>query len=166
MDAQLLEQLYRKYYPSALLYCTALCGSPELAKDLATDAFVKAWLSLPDEVPSFRFWLLRVCKNLWIDHVRKYCREVSDESLQYMAGAESPETIFLRNERSRYLWKSIAQLPPPDRELVTLHYFSGLSLQEIAPIVGKSHDAVRQRMVRLRQILKTKLEEQGYGYDI
>lgn len=54
-------------------------------------------------------------------------------------------------------------LSPPDRELVVLHYFSGLSLQEIAPILNVSYAAVRQRMVRLRQILKQRMEEQGYG---
>lgn len=163
MDAQLLEELYRKYYASALLYCTALCADEELAKDLTADAFVKAYLSLPENVPSFRYWLLRVCRNLWIDHLRKYRREVSDEPLQHLAGADSPEVIYLRSECRRCLWHAIAQLPPPDRELVTLHYFSGLSLQEIAPMLGKSYSAVRQRMVRLRKTLKTIMEEQGYG---
>lgn len=166
MDTQLLEQLYRKYYSSALLYCTALCGNEELAKDITADAFVKAWLSLPDDVPSFRCWLLRVCRNLWIDHLRKNRRQVSEEPLQYIAGDLSPETRYLRSERSRYLWEVIAQLPPPDRELLILHYFSGLSLQEIAPILGIRYAATRQRMVRLRQALKQKMEEEGYGYDI
>lgn len=166
MDAQLLEQLYRTYYTSALLYCTALCGQEELAKDLVADAFVKAYLSLPDHIPSFRYWLLRVCKNLWIDHLRKYSREVSAEPLQYLPGDCSPETSYLRNERSRFLWKTIAALPPSDREILILHYFSGLSLQEIAPIAGKSYPAVRQRIARLRQTLKQQLEEQGYGSDI
>ena len=166
MDAELLEQLYRKYYASVLLYCTVLCGNEELAKDITADAFIKAYLSLPDEVPSFRFWLLRVCKNLWIDHLRKHRREISEEPLQYIAGEVSPEVRYLQSERSRCLWRAIADLPPMDRELVTLHYVSGLPLQQIAPIVGKTYPAVRQRMVRLRQTLKSKMEEEGYGYDI
>ena len=166
MDAEFLEQLYRKHYASALLYCTALCGNEELAKDITADAFVKAYITLPNDVPTFRYWLLRVCKNLWIDHLRKQRWETSDESLQYISGSGSPEAQYLRNEQSRCLWKAIAALPPLDREVLTLHYFSGLSLQEIAPIVGKTYPAVRQRMVRLRQTLKTKMEEQGYGSDI
>lgn len=166
MDAQLLEQLYRKHYASALLYCTALCGNDELAKDITADAFIKAWLSLPEEIPSFRYWLLRVCKNLWIDHLRKHRHEASGEALQHIPSENSPERQFLRSERSQILWKAILSLPPPDRELVVLHYYSGLPLQEIAPILGKSYAATRQRLVRLRQTLKLQLEEQGYGYDI
>lgn len=164
MDADLLEQLYRKYYNAALLYCTALCGDEHLAQDITADAFVKAYLSLPDDVPSFRYWLLRVCKNLWIDHLRKHSREVSDEPLQYMASGNTPEEQYLRDEQHRSLWNAITELPSADRELVTLHYFSGLSLQEAAQVMGRSYPAVRQQMTRLRKTLRLKLEEQGYGY--
>ena len=166
MDADLLEELYHKYYGMALLYCTALSGDSHMAHDIASDAFVKAYLSLPNNVPSFRYWLLRVCKNLWIDHLRKRKWEVSSEPLQSMASTVTPETIYLQKERSRCLWKAISELPPLDRELLTLHYFSGLSLQEAAVILGKSYDATRQRMVRLRQTLKQRMEEFGYGEEL
>jgi len=39
-------------------------------------------------------------------------------------------------------------------------------LQEAAKLLGKSYDATRQRMVRLRQTLKQRLEEQGYGAEL
>ena len=165
MDSDVLEQLYRKYYGAALLYCTALCGDDQLAQDLTSEAFVKAYLSLPNDVSSFRYWLMRVCRNLWIDHLRKHRRETSDEPLQYITDGITPETTYLRDERNRCLWKAIAELPPVDREMVTLHYFSGLSLLEVSQMIGKNYPSVRQRMVRVRQILKLKMEEQGYGYE-
>lgn len=163
MDPDLLEQLYRKYYGAAYAYCLALCGDEYLAQDITADAFVKAYLSLPEEVPSFRYWLLRVCKNLWIDHLRRHRREVSDAPLEHMTDGVTPETRCIQSERSRCLWNAIGTLPPLDRELVTLHYVSGVSLQEAARLLGKSYPAVRQRMVRLRQTLKQRMEEQGYG---
>lgn len=163
MDSDLLESLYRKHYAPAVLYCLRLCGDTHLAQDIVSDAFVKAYLSLPNGVPSFRYWLLRVCRNLWIDHLRKEKQTASDEPLQYISDLSTPETVYLQKERSRYLWKAISELPPADRELLTLHYFSGLSLQEAAVILGKSYDATRQRMVRLRQTLKQRMEAYGYG---
>ena len=163
MDADLLEELYRKYYSAAVLYCTVLCGDEHLAQDIASDAFVKAYLSLPNDVPSFRYWLLRVCRNLWIHHLRKRKWEISPEPLQYMTDGVTPETTYLRDERNRCLWRAISELPPLDRELLTLHYISGLRLQEAAKLIGKSYDATRQRMVRLRQTLRIRLEEMGYG---
>ena len=163
-ETEILEQLYRRYYSAAYLYCLSLCGDGHTAQDLVSDAFVKAYLSLPEEVPSFRYWLFRVCKNLWIDHVRKQPMLLSEEHLLSIADHRTPESHYLQNERYRALWQSIHTLSAIDREIVTLHYFSELPLQEVARLVGKSYPAVRQRLSRLRQILKQRMEEQGYDF--
>lgn len=126
------------------------------------DAFVKAYISLPDDTPSFRYWLCRVVKNLWLDHLRKHKRLVSDERLQYLISGETPESRYLAEERYRLLWKAMETLTASDREILTLHYFSGLSMQEVAAMVGKSYPALRQRISRLRRTLKERMEEQGY----
>lgn len=163
MDADVLEELYHKYYHSAVLYCISLCGTQQLAEDIATDAFVKAYLSLPNDVTSFRYWLMKVCKNLWIDYLRKHRREVSDEYLPEISDGTTPETTYILNERTRCLWDTINTLPAADREMLILHYFSGLTLQEISQLTGRTAPAVRTRMMRLRQTLKRKMEEYGYG---
>ena len=160
MDNEALEALYRRHYSSALAYCTALCGDDHTAQDLVNEAFVKAFLALPEEIPSFRYWFLRVCKNLWIDELRRRQHLASDEALQYIS---DHKTAFLREERHRCLWAALAALAPQDRELITLHYFSGLPLYEIALLMGKSYPAVRQKLTRLRHVLKQRMEEQGYG---
>lgn len=156
--------LYNRYYNAALLYLTAMCSDAELAKDIVADAFVKAYISLPQEIPSFQFWLFRVCKNLWIDHLRKQPKLLSEEHLLTVADHQTPESRYLDNERYRCLWLGISSLPPIDREIVTLHYFSNLPLTDVARLVGKSYPAVRQRLSRLRQILKQRMEEQGYDF--
>ena len=81
MEADILEALYREHYSAALLYCMALCGDGQLAQDLTAEAFIRAYLSLPDRIPSFRWWLLRVCKNLWTDHLRRQKRELGSDLL-------------------------------------------------------------------------------------
>ena len=131
MDADLLDELYRKYYCATLLYCTALCGDSYLAQDIATDAFVKAYLSLPEDIPSFRYWLLRVCKNIWIDHLRKQKFRAEAESPDRLADPVTPETAYIQDQERRALWNAIRSLEPADRELVTLHYFSALTLKQI-----------------------------------
>ena len=163
MDQEILEALYRRHYSEAILYCMSLCGDEHLAQDLVSDAFVKAYLSLPDDTPSFQYWLLKVCKNLWIDHLRRQKFFTSAEPLDQLADPVTPETAYIQDQERRTLWNAIRSLEPPDRELVTLHYFSALPLTQIAPLLGKSHAAVRQQLSRLRRILKQRMEEQGYG---
>ena len=162
-ETDILEQLYRRYYSAAYLYTLALCGDAHTAQDIVADAFIKAYLSLPDDVPSFRYWLFRVCKNLWIDQCRRHSHLAGPEALDFHPDPNTPETIYLQNQQKKALWTALGNLSPADRELIILHYFSGLPLKEIAPLMGKSHDAVRQRMVRLRQKLREELEAQGYG---
>lgn len=159
-----MEELYRNYYAGAILYCTALCGNPTIAEDIVADAFVKAYLSLPNEVPSFQYWLLRVCRNLWLDQLRRSKHFASDAALEFIPDHRTPESVYLENERLHALWAAITSLSPLDRELVTLHYFMGLPLHEIAVIIGKSYTAVRQRLSRLRKTLRQRMEEQGYGF--
>lgn len=162
-ETDILEQLYCRYYSAAYLYTLSLCGDAHTAQDIVADAFVKAYLSLPDNVPSFRYWLFRVCKNLWIDQCRKNRHLTSPEALEFIPDPNTPESIYLQNEQRKALWAALNTLSPADRELVTLHYFSGLPLHEIAPLVGIRYDAVRQRIARLRAKLKHELEVQGYG---
>ena len=164
MEHDILQLLYQRYYHSALRYTTAICANTEVAKDIVADAFIRAYLTLPQEIPSFQYWLFRVCKNLWIDYIRKQPSPVSEEDLRTMADHRTPESICLENERHQLLWQCIHSLSPVDREIVTLHYFSDLPLQEVARLVGKSYPAVRQRLSRLRQILKQRMEEQGYDF--
>ena len=163
MDADLLEELYRKYYSAAVLYCISLCGDEHLAQDLVADAFVKAYLTLPEDIPSFRYWLLRVCKNLWFDHLRRHRHLTPDPIPEDLPDHTTPESRYIRSEELRCLWSAINTLPPMDRELLTLHYFSDVPLQEAARLLGKSYPAVRQRIHRLRQTLRTYMEEQGSG---
>ena len=165
-EKDILELLYSRYYDEALLYCLTLCGSRETAEDLVEEAFIKAYLSLPGEVPSFRYWLFRVCKNLWIDQLRKQKWAADSDVAVWLAAAwaaeqNTPEAEFLKSEGYRCLWDSIGTLPQADREIVMLHYFFDMPLHEIARLQDKSYPAVRQRLVRLRQTLKKRLEEQG-----
>lgn len=162
-DEKTLEALYRRHYSAAYLYCLSLCSDSHTAQDIVADAFVKACLSLPDEAPSFRYWLLRVCKNLWIDHCRRQSHLVGSEALEFIPDPNTPEWIYLQNEQKQTLWAALNNLSPRDRELITLHYFSGIPLREIASLTGKSYEAVRQRISRLRTKLRNELEAQGYG---
>jgi len=160
MKPDLLEQLYRQYYGPALLYALSLCGSETLAEDLVADAFVRALEVLDDSHPAVSFWLFRVLQHLWIDHLRReQCKPEPAPAPQL-----TPEQLFLQNERQRLLWATIARLPQTDREVLTLHYFSGLSMAEIGQLFGKSPGAVKTKLCRLRQQIKTEMEAQGYEF--
>lgn len=158
MEQKLLEQLYRQHYHQALLYALSLCGSQAMAEDLVADAFVKAFVTLDREHPAFQFWLYRVLKNLWIDQIR---REKQKPDF-HLPDSDTPEQQLLRSERHRQLWQAISRLPSADREVLILHYFSGLPIPQIASILNRTPGSIKTKLCRLRQNLKHDMEEQGY----
>jgi len=161
MHSDILEELYRQYYGAALLYVLSLCRDRALAEEIVHDAFVKAYLSLPDDAPSFPFWLMKVCRNLWYDHARRL-KFLSSESPPEQIDPATPEALLLQTEDAAALWRGIDRLDGADRELLVLHYFAARPLNELAALLGLSAAAARQRLHRARIKLRRILEEDGY----
>ena len=58
---------------------------------------------------------------------------------------------------------AIMKLNPGDRQVLVLYYYQELSVREIARIIGRTENAVIQRLNRARGRLKKILTEVGYG---
>ena len=157
MDKDIFEALYRRYYAPALLYAQGLCRSRHL------EAFCRAWLSLPDEVTSFRGWLFRVLRNLIIDHQRRQ-KHLSADDPPEQPDHTTPESALLHREDAAALYRALERLPDADRELLTLHCFARLTAPELADTLHMTPAAVRQRLHRAQTRLRQNMEEDGYGF--
>lgn len=71
-----IEELYIKYHKEVYLYAYSLCKNHHISQDLTSDTFYKAYLSMNSEVEYIKYWLFRVCKNQYIDYLRKSKRTV------------------------------------------------------------------------------------------
>lgn len=163
MDRDIYEQLYQKYYAPALLYAQALCRSRHLAEDMVQEAFYRAWLSLPEDVVSFRSWLFRVLRNLIIDHQRRQ-KHLADVPPPDTIDETTPESLLLKREDAAALYRAMEALPESDRELLTLYCFARLSAAELAEALRVTPAVIRQRLRRARIRLRQKMEEDGYEF--
>lgn len=166
MHRDILEQLYVRYYKPAFLYTLSLCNDRDLAEDIVADAFVKLYLSLSDHQSPFQYLLLRTCKNLWIDHLRRQKRNVPSENdpLREIADGDTPEERLLQNERLSVLYHCMRRLPEAEREILVLYYFANLRLKEIAQLLRATPGSIKTRMFRARRNLKKMLEDNGYEF--
>lgn len=165
MDKDILEELYKKYYNTAYLYTLSLCKSKELAEDILADAFVKAFISLK-EATSFKYWLLVVCKNLWIDFLRKE-KKLSKLSIEDIALESKDEQLdfkLILSERNRYIYTSIAKLPENYREVLILFYYGELSIVEISKLTKIPPMNIKTLLHRGRKKLKEILEEKDHEF--
>lgn len=75
MESDVLRELYEKYHQKAYLYVLSLCRDRETAEDIVSEGFEKAFLTVEGCPEGFFWWLLRVCRNLWLDTLRKQKRQ-------------------------------------------------------------------------------------------
>ena len=71
MEPRSLEELYRRCAGELYLYAYSLCQNRAQAQDLTAEAFCRALLSLEGEGVQWRGWLFKVCRNLWLDELRR-----------------------------------------------------------------------------------------------
>ena len=141
------------------LYAYSLCKDHHSAQDLTSDTFFKAYLSI-DEVSYIKYWLFRVCRNLYLDSIRKQ-REYSREDISDKV--QSPEVDILdqiiETEEKRQIYDLVIRLSDSYREILILYYYCGFSVKDISSNHSISVSSVKTTLYRARKKLRRELEE-------
>ena len=158
MKNEAIERLFKKYYNEAKLYVAALCHDEALAEDIVSESFYKAFTRIDEEKESFKFWLLKVCRNAYFDYLKKNRRLSALHDNMAADTADLAEKV-IEDEEYRALYRAIALLKDNYREVILLYYFDELSVSEIAGITEQSVQNVKVLMYRARMKLKENLED-------
>ncbi len=155
-DSAAFELLYQRHGGRTYALCVRLCADPTRARELAHDAFVRAW----ERLGSFRgdaafgTWLHRLTVNVVLEAARRDQRrrarvEVADDpaDLELAASRDSDPLVRMQLE------EAIAALPPNARMVFVLHDVEGYSHQEIAERMELAAGTVRAHLHRARQLL-------------
>lgn len=130
-----------------------------MAQDLTSETFYKAILSLDDNVSYIKYWLFRVCKNLFIDHARKDKEFSNTEGLEDTVTSElTPLDNLMESEEKRHLYNQVINLHHSYREILILYYYCDFTLNEICKMTGMTTGSAKTLLFRARKKLKIKLE--------
>lgn len=166
MPARDFESIYADC--SRLVYWTAygVVKAHADAMDVSQNVFLRVLKHIQKlegmNDAQLRGWLYRVTVNACLDLKRKQRREViTDEGFDALPVSQSelPEAAALDAEQKRILREAIDSLPDIYRETVILHYFSGLSYENIAAHTGVSEGTVKSRMSRAKDKLFSLLKD-------
>lgn len=154
-----LEKLYIKYYRELYIYAFSLCKNHHLAQDLTSDTFFKAYLSLDDDVEYFKYWIFRVCKNLYFDFLRKEKEYSSENKLENIIfNNETPLDKIIESDERKHLYSLVINLRESYREILILYYYCGFSIEEISKSRDITESAAKTLLFRARKKLKNALE--------
>ncbi len=159
-DPAAFGMLYERYLDRMYAYLRARTSSAEDAADLTQQVFLRAFDALDQYRPqraSFATWLFRIARNTATDAYRRQKSAVAWDllpaALQPIAG-DDPEASALRQETRDRLRLVLGGCDEGTREVLALRYGAGLSVAEIAAIVGKSEAAVKKQLTRALRALK------------
>jgi RNA polymerase sigma factor (sigma-70 family) len=133
-DESALDYLYKKHYKMMLSMVLRNNGSEQEALDIFQDALIVFWQKAVDvnfELTSkISTYLYSVCKNLWRKELERKKRfEDSDK--------EDSEYNQLENqEMVKIIHDCIGELGDSCRQILSYHYFDGLSMDQIAKKMG------------------------------
>lgn len=154
-------RLLKPNHDSLARFARAMTKSSEEARDLVSDTVEQAFKHL-DSLKSdeaFLSWLFTIASRI---EKRRRWRERIFERFDPILHDEAAETIA-RNPNTdalydtQILYDALQKLPFKQREAFTLFEISGFSLQEIQEMQGDSLSAVKMRVVRAREALRTML---------
>jgi RNA polymerase sigma-70 factor, ECF subfamily len=130
------------------------------AEDMTQEIFIKVYQNLKSyraDSGSFQSWILKVGRNLIIDHYRQARR------YQQVGGSEELETLNLKDdiipnphraaeqtEAAQFLMEGLQSLPPELKEAVVLRDLEGMPYQEMADLLGIPEGTVKSRINRGR----------------
>jgi len=177
-DDRALGELYDRH--GATLYSLAVAIARERAdaEEIVADALGQAWRTASQFDPgrgSVGAWLATITRSRALDLVRARGRRAralaraageSGEGLSApLAAADAPERRVERQEARQLVGRSLAELPEPQRRVIELAYFTGLTQTEIAAELREPLGTVKTRMragmEKLRDSLARLLPREG-----
>ncbi|MHB8235302.1 MAG: RNA polymerase sigma factor [Solirubrobacteraceae bacterium] len=159
-DQDALAFLYARFADDICGYARSIVHDPHEAEDVTQQVFAKLMRVIGKyqerEVPFFA-WMLRVTRNVAVDHLRKQHPIPVEE----VRGEDPTPQRHPQVDSLSALSEALETLPMAQREVLVLRHVAGLSPGEIATRVGKSEGSIHGLHHRGRRSLIAELTSRG-----
>lgn len=162
-DQAAFLELYERHRQPIFRFAYRLLGEVDIAEDVTHDCFLSL-IRKPEnfrpERASLRTYLFAAARNLALKYFRNSGRETGLEEMTeepQLSPRHEPLRKLLDEELAAEVRRAVFSLPPLQREALVLFEYEGLSLNDIAEITGADVGAVKGRLYRARERLKSVL---------
>lgn len=160
--ARLVQQYERLVYT----ICYQFVKDPQLAEDLAQEAFLSAYTHREDCPPgSYKPWLARIAANKAKDYLKSaYRRRVSaseDDAIDAFARTgrdPPPEELAITRDEAARAKAAILALKEPYHQAAVLFFLEERDVNEIAAALRRPPKTVHTQIYRARILLRDALK--------
>jgi len=171
-DRSAFDALVRLYDKNVLRLALQVIGSPEEARDLYQEAFLKVYRSIRNfrSEAKFSTWLYRVVMNVCLDHMRRQKARKEVPAPQYEDGETEflqmvpddrptvdPERATHSKEVAQRIRTALDRLNPRERMVFELKHYQGMKLRAIGEICNTSEQTAKNCLFRATQKLRVEL---------
>lgn len=151
-----IREAVMKYSDILYKVCIVILCNEQDAQDAIQDTFCRYLEKRPEfrDGEHEKAWLIRVATNICRDMVRFRVRHPKisiDEVENSLTAPEEKETL-----------RELLELPVKQKTVIYLHYVEGYRIKEIADILGTTEGAVKMRLKRGKEQMRTTWKE-AYG---
>lgn len=160
-DQRAFAELYEAYFDRIYRYVYLKIGDRVEAEDMTQQVFVNAYKSITGyrwQGKPFSAWLFRIAHNQIVDHLRRKTRQPAtllNEPL--LTGGVNPLAVAEHNLDMEQVAQATRKLTQAQREVVSLRFAAGLSIDEVARAMGRTQGAVKalqhSAIIALRKLL-------------
>ncbi|WP_455381170.1 RNA polymerase sigma factor [Salinispira pacifica] len=160
------KSVYETVFPIIIRIAYRITNDLDIAEEVCQEAFIR-YYERKDALPNAeqaKFWLIRVCKNLALNHEKRKGRERRAYERVFREPKrtqDTGETKVLKDETSEAVQQALSALPENLRVVLVLKEYANLNYKEIASIVGISEGNVKVRVFRARERLAEFLKDGG-----
>ncbi len=170
------EVLVNRYKNRIFTTINLIVKDDSVAEDLLQETFIKAIDTINsgkyNEEGKFLPWISRIGYNMAIDYFRKqkrYPKVVIEDNVKMFNtlsfSEESIEETRIKNETYAKLKELIQQLPPAQREVLTMRHYMKMSFQEIAEATNVSINTALGRMRYALINLRKQMKKSNVSYE-
>ncbi len=148
-----LKILFERHHLHIYNFLLKTCGDKMLSEDLTQDVFYKVMKYRSSyKNGSFISWIFTIARNSLNTHFRRN-KDVSDglENVEHYLTADVNED----HEEKTQLQHALNQLDPSDRTVLVMNKFNGIKYDELAEIMDSTPGALKTKVSRALQKLKT-----------
>ena len=138
--------------------------SPENAEDFAQEVFLRSYekLSTFRGRSPFSAWLYRLAYNLAVNHYHLARRRLAATVPEEIEDtSETPEARFVKKEERQRIIGMMRDLPDVYNVVLKMHYYDGLTYEEISRSMGIPINTVKSHVHRAKKILARKMVSHG-----
>ena len=158
-DLRQLSPLFERHNIKLYNFYLRLTGDRHVSEDLVQEVFFRMlkYRHTFRGDGEFTAWMYHLARNVHKDHFKKWKNEttMSEPFEEHPASEPAPLEQFERKQEQELLQQALAKLPFEKKEILILSRYQELNYETIAGILGCSVDAVKVRVHRAMNELRT-----------